>query len=155
MAKEKKELTSNGKYVKNTTDTAYALEVREAGELDASFVKTFRPETINGQNGKVVHTGFTFITEEELKLLTTKTRFNRYVEKGLFKLFDELPEEVLTLDDKYANLLKENALLKSGGELEALRAEIATLREENTELKKAQKEAQTEAQKEAQKEGKK
>jgi len=140
MAKEKKELTGNGKYVKNTTDTAYALEVREAGELDASFVKTFRPETINGQDGKVVHTGFTFITEEELKLLTDKTRFNRYVEKGLFKLYDELPDEVLTLDDKYANLLKENAALKSGEELEALRAELATLREENTALKKAQKE---------------
>ena len=140
MAKEKKELTSSGKYVKNTTETAYALEVRESGVLEASFIKTFRPETISGQDGKVLHTGFTFITEEELKLLTDKTRFNRYVEKGLFILYDELPDEVLTLDDKYANLLKENALLKSGGELEALRAEIATLREENTALKKAQKE---------------
>ena len=144
MAKKKEELTSNGTYVKNTTETAYSLEVREAGELDASFVKTFRPETINGQDGKVLHTGFTFITEEELKLLTAKTRFNRYVEKGLFKLYEELPDEVLTLDDKYANLLKENASLKSGEELEALRAELATLREENAELKKALKKAQEE-----------
>ena len=59
-------------------------------------------------------------------MLQEKTRFNRYIEKELFKLHDTLPDEVVTLDEKYA-LLQENATLKSGEELEELRAKVAEL----------------------------
>jgi len=103
MAKQKEEL--KGKFVQNTTDASYALEVRNEGELAPVMTKVFRPETLNGQDGKVLHNGFTFVTTEELKMLQEKTRFNRYIEKGLFKLHDTLPDEVVTLDEKYAALL--------------------------------------------------
>lgn len=147
MAKQKEEL--KGKFVQNTTDASYALEVRNEGELAPVMTKVFRPETINGQDGKVLHNGFTFITTEELKMLQEKTRFNRYIEKELFKLHDTLPDEVVTLDEKYATLLQENATLKSGEELEALRAKVAELSTENASLKKqledvAKKQAKTE-----------
>ena len=58
-----------GKYIKNTTDYAYALEVKFMGELSASLVKEFRPETMDGQSGKILHNGFTFVTNEEYEQL--------------------------------------------------------------------------------------
>lgn len=134
-----------GKYIKNTTDYAYALEVRLKGELSASLVKEFRPETMDGQSGKILHNGFTFVTNEEYEQLNKHTRFGRYVEKGIFVEYDELPDEVVTLDEKYAALLSENAKLKAGTELEELRAKVASLSEENFALKKALEDAKAEA----------
>lgn len=98
-------------YVRNTKDYAYELSVKPEGAITPIFAKVFKPHTIKS-DGTVLSNGYTYLTTEELEMLKKGSRYDKYVEKGLFVEYEELPDDALTNDEKYAELLTEVAGLR-------------------------------------------
>lgn len=132
-------------YVENTQDYAYELQIRK--DKMVSFAKTFSPRTLD-ENGKVLNTGFTMLTESEKERLEKETRFNSYVAKKLFVIHTEVPEEALTDDTRYQRVL--NELEETKAKLaetspESLLEQIEALKAENKGLKEALTTGKTDA----------
>ena len=123
-------------YVKNTKDYSYELEVKPLGAISATFSKVFKPHTVS-PNGTVLSNGYTYLTGEEVELIKAGTRYNKYVEKEIFIEYDELPDDALTNDEKYSELLTEVAGLRTAVASDVDKdALIETQAKEIAELKK-------------------
>ena len=99
-------------YVKNTKDYSYELSVIPEGALAPILTKVFKPHTI-GATGTVLSNGYTYLTGEEAELLRKGSRYDKYLEKEILVEYDELPDDALTNDEKYSDLLTEVAGLRT------------------------------------------
>jgi predicted nucleic acid-binding Zn-ribbon protein len=92
------------------------------------LTKVFMPERTDPTTGKVVSTGYTALTEEELEQLSQTSRtFQHYKDKlKLLTVHADLPPEAKTPHEALVDARSEARRLN--GEIEALQAENETLK---------------------------
>ena len=95
------------KYIHNLYNQPITVRARDESKA-ILFTKVLQPERIDATTGRMVHSGYTPVTEEELKKLTDTSRtFSHYSGKlKLLVVCDELPPEAKTAHEALADARK-------------------------------------------------
>lgn len=115
------------RYIYNRHIAPITANARD-GKGRVVFTKKFQPESIDSTTGRIVHTGYTTLSEEEYKLLNESSRtFAVYRDKyKLLVEYDDLPPEAKTPQEALLDARKEGR--KAAARVSALEDEIVKLK---------------------------